>query len=229
MRAKIAIAFLSISLLTSFGLASNQAFGDGSVDQSQTFEDDNRSPVVDWSQSFIPTKDNLIGVDLIFDGPFFPSGCPCSESYKLEIREGTLGGTVVGTSGTEQIDFAGNSKSKEVHFHFPVTVPLTPGTTYFIKIILTDGPGFYDIVVVDGDAYDDGVAHEQGVEKFEDLFFRTYFEEPLPTVVGGELLSIDSTALVLAGLQTSAIWMLPVLAGVAGAGFYLIKFRTNKE
>jgi len=48
-------------------------------------------------------------------------------------------------------------------------------------------------------------------------------------VVGGELLSIDSTVLLLAGLQSSAIWMLPVLVGVAGAGFYLIKFRTNKE
>jgi len=53
--------------------------------------------------------------------------------------------------------------------------------------------------------------------------------EPEPPVVGGELLPIDSTALVLAGLQTSAIWMLPVLAGVAGAGFYLVKFRMNKE
>jgi len=47
--------------------------------------------------------------------------------------------------------------------------------------------------------------------------------------VGGEFLPIDSTALVLAGLQTSAIWMLPVLAGVAGAGLYLVKFRMNKE
>jgi len=47
--------------------------------------------------------------------------------------------------------------------------------------------------------------------------------------VGGELLPIDSTALMLAGLQTSAIWMLPVLAGLAGAGFYLVKFRMNKE
>jgi len=48
-------------------------------------------------------------------------------------------------------------------------------------------------------------------------------------VVGGELLPIDSTALMLAGLQSSAIWMIPTLAGVAGAGFYLIKFRTNKK
>ncbi len=44
-------------------------------------------------------------------------------------------------------------------------------------------------------------------------------------VVGGEFLPIDSTALVLAGLQTSAIWMLPVLAGAAGAGIAALKLR----
>jgi hypothetical protein len=43
-------------------------------------------------------------------------------------------------------------------------------------------------------------------------------------------LSIDSSALLLAGIQSSAIWMIiPTLAGIAGAGFYLVKFRTNKE
>jgi len=47
------------------------------------------------------------------------------------------------------------------------------------------------------------------------------------TVVGGDLLSIDNTALMLAGLSSSAIWMIPTLAGIAGAGFYLIKFRRN--
>jgi len=41
----------------------------------------------------------------------------------------------------------------------------------------------------------------------------------------GKLLPIDSTALVLAGLQTSAIWMLPVLAGAAGAGIAALKLR----
>jgi len=50
-----------------------------------------------------------------------------------------------------------------------------------------------------------------------------------PDVVGGESLSIDSTALVLAGLQTSAIWMLPILAGAVGAGAYYIKTRMNKD
>ena len=46
-------------------------------------------------------------------------------------------------------------------------------------------------------------------------------------VVGGELLPIDSTALMLAGLQTSAIWMLPVLAGAAGATAFYLKTRKN--
>ena len=64
-----------------------------------------------------------------------------------------------------------------------------------------------------------------------DQFTQTFSQEPVPEppVVGGELLPIDSTALMLAGLQSSAIWMLPVLAGIAGTGFYLVKFRTNKE
>jgi len=44
-------------------------------------------------------------------------------------------------------------------------------------------------------------------------------------VVGGEFLPIDSTALMLAELQTNAIWMLPVLAGAVGTGFAAFKLR----
>jgi len=46
-------------------------------------------------------------------------------------------------------------------------------------------------------------------------------------VVGGEFLPIDSTALMLAGLQSSAIWMLPVLAGAAGVTAFYLKTRKN--
>ncbi len=49
------------------------------------------------------------------------------------------------------------------------------------------------------------------------------------TSVGGELLPIDSTALVLAGLQTSAIWMLPVLAGVAGSAFGILYIKSRRN
>jgi len=49
-----------------------------------------------------------------------------------------------------------------------------------------------------------------------------------PTPVAGELLSVDSSALVIAGLG-SMIWMVPAVAGVVGAGIYLVKLRTNTE
>jgi len=47
--------------------------------------------------------------------------------------------------------------------------------------------------------------------------------------VGGEFLPNNPTALLLAGLQTSAIWIIPVLVGAAGAGAFYIKTRMNKE
>jgi len=62
-----------------------------------------------------------------------------------------------------------------------------------------------------------------GLREVADLDFL-----PCP-VVGGEFLPIDSTALMLAGLQSSAIWMLPVLAGAAGVGAFYIKTRMNKK
>lgn len=44
--------------------------------------------------------------------------------------------------------------------------------------------------------------------------------------VAGELLSIDSSALVIAGLSNS-VWMIPIVAGIIGAGLYLTKFKTK--
>jgi len=69
----------------------------------------------------------------------------------------------------------------------------------------------------------------------DSIFFGSDDQEQLievttpEAVVGGEFLQIDNTALMLAGLQSSAIWMIPTLAGLAATGFYLIKYRSNKE
>ena len=46
--------------------------------------------------------------------------------------------------------------------------------------------------------------------------------------VAGELLSINSSALVLGGLS-SMIWMMPVATGIAAAGIYLVKSRINRD
>jgi len=47
--------------------------------------------------------------------------------------------------------------------------------------------------------------------------------------VGGVFLGVDTAALLIAGFQSSAIWMIPTIAGIAATGIYLTKFRANKE
>ena len=54
-----------------------------------------------------------------------------------------------------------------------------------------------------------------------------WINEPKP--VAGELLTLDSSALVMTGLSSSAIWMVPIVAGVASAGVYLIKTRSQRD
>ena len=56
----------------------------------------------------------------------------------------------------------------------------------------------------------------------------TFPQEESPTPVAGQLLSLDSSALVIGGLG-SMIWMVPAVAGVVGAGVILVKFRANKN
>jgi hypothetical protein len=49
------------------------------------------------------------------------------------------------------------------------------------------------------------------------------------TQVAGELLPLDSTALLIGGLYSMSAFMIPAVAGIAGAAVYLVKYRANKE
>jgi len=50
---------------------------------------------------------------------------------------------------------------------------------------------------------------------------------PPPTLVGGQILPIDSMALIVAGSLTNVIWMAPILAGAAGVTAFYLKTRKN--
>jgi len=84
----------------------------------------------------------------------------------------------------------------------------------------------------DVDSSDVGVIDPAGgtttTSTIPDQFFGDIAIRPLISV-GGIEIPIDSTALLLAGLQTSTIWMLPVLAGAGAVGAYYIKTRMNKD
>ena len=47
-------------------------------------------------------------------------------------------------------------------------------------------------------------------------------------VVGGEFLQIDSTALMLAGLQTFS-WMIPVVLSVLGIGLFVVSRKSENS
>lgn len=49
------------------------------------------------------------------------------------------------------------------------------------------------------------------------------------TVVGGELLSIDTTALILAGAQTNAVWLLSALAVIGSVAFGALYITSKKN
>jgi len=49
------------------------------------------------------------------------------------------------------------------------------------------------------------------------------------TRVAGELIPLDTSALMISGLTSMSMWMIPTVAGLAGAGVYLVKFRANRD
>ncbi len=61
------------------------------------------------------------------------------------------------------------------------------------------------------------------------VFNVEFADAPNAPKVGGEFLGVESAALLIAGFQASAIWMIPTIAGIAVTGIYLTKFRANKE
>lgn len=120
----------------------------------------------------------------------------------------------------------------EVEYWVDLDTPLTldGGTTYWLGLSLsgssvfweTSDSGFGNIACISGGgSFNDWVC----TQSLPNLAFLLTGE----SVVGGELLPIDSAALMLAGLQSSAIWMIPILAGAVGIGSFYIKSRMNKD
>jgi len=180
-------------------------------------------------QDFIPNADNMIAIDVLITPAVLNNPNP----FTVNIYEGSVplpgANNQIGTTSTH-LGLPSVGVTDTVHFTFPTPVMLTPGQPHAIELLVNDGSSdfawsvdFGDNNRIPGDVQCGLV--QQGFE----YLFATYFEEIVNGPVGGELFPIDTTSLMLAGLQSSAIWMIPTLAGLAGAGFYLIKFRTNKK
>ena len=69
-----------------------------------------------------------------------------------------------------------------------------------------------------------------GFAEFEEAMKKKFdvIKPPTPKV-GGELLSIDTTALILAGAQTNAVWIMSALAVIGSVAFGAIYLKTRKN
>ena len=67
------------------------------------------------------------------------------------------------------------------------------------------------------------VATLLGPSGFSQVTGLTLVEPGLEVNVGGEYFTLDTTAVLLAGIQTNALWIIPVLMGAAGIGIVLVR------
>jgi len=113
----------------------------------------------------------------------------------------------------------------EVSMDLDIPVNLVAGT-YWFGIENTDN---WDLVLssptVDGIYACSGAGCNAFlfVETFDFPFILTGFQQE--TQVAGELLPLNTSALMIAGLTSMTVWMIPTVLGLAGVGVYLVKFR----
>jgi hypothetical protein len=121
-------------------------------------------------QSFTPTLPALDVVELMTTdfGLFNGMGANLS----VNIRAGSLSGSVLGTSGVVSLPDGFNGLT---HFDFSAPVGLVPGQTYVIEIVVQSGD-VWAVGITDGfpnDPYSRGaLLHGQQASPFADLWFR---------------------------------------------------------
>jgi len=216
----------SILILAIFGM--QDAIGHGSIDQNTG----SCSPLCNGvhsvntvfqivGQEFIPTVSNLIGADLYVSD----SSSPGSAFVTVRIRDGGPFGLILAsTSKTVTNTGTPFPNEKIEHFDFPSPVPLTPGNTYVLQATSPDNEMFWTFdELATGGFYPDGRAILSGFFLEErDFAFTTYFEDSGVTV-GGTIIPIDTTALLVVGAQMNAAWMIPVI--VSGIGIAIVIAR----
>jgi len=170
MRARVVTPIIASILILAFPLAS----GHGNIDQSFpgpcTGGGLNVFVFGLAGQSFTPTATNLVAVDLIINSAETPT------TYTLNIRSGSITGTIIGTSSTV-IASAGDGPLE--HFDFPTIVPLIPGNLYVIEVT-GSGVGFW--CTSTANPYAGGTAILDGnILTNRDMGFTTYFSNPPPS------------------------------------------------
>jgi len=219
---------LAFSVLLLSGTGLQLASGHGLVDQSTTGPGTGNLGLADtenYGQEFIPTVDNLVAVEI----ELRQVGLISAEPITVRIRDGQgLFGTILGTTQTH-LGLPGVGNNVLVHFDFPAPVPLTPGNSHTFTLDLNNAADFSSIRIThDGstNSYPAGITITNfGLNPNLDFIFATLFEQQTQPV-GGELIPIETTSLLLAGAQSFS-WMIPVVLSVLGIGLFVVSRKSK--
>jgi len=193
--------------------------------------------------------DNPVGLDFRADGTLFAALHPVGQSNVGGDRLGIINPangdtTVVGSFGVEQLNgiaffggiLYGVSYNDELY-----TINTGTGEATLLAGVSPSHNLGASQFACDGTFYVGGQGDEFGTLDITtgdfNLIASPVVDEVIGgfafiencQVVGGEFMSIDTTALMLAGLQSSAIWMLPVLAGVVGSAFGVLYIKSRRN
>lgn len=132
----------------------------------------------------------------------------------LSISFGTGAGaeTVLYNGGALVAANVADAGTPDVYHWEQIATSPSPGVRDDNTNILTSGGNFYTYI-------DCGSEAAANPAFFDDHDWAT--QEP----IGGEILAINTAALLIAGLSTSAIWMIPAAGAVAGTAVTLYKLR----
>jgi len=200
-------------------VGTQNALGHGNLDQSFPGPRNVGESITFFTpigQEFIPTVNNLVAVDLYLQDDGFPTS-----TITVNIRSGNIGGPILGT--TIQTVNIPALPGAFVHFDFPSTVPLTLGNIHVIEVQSTNSVLWWSSNTINLDLYTPGQGITFGVIKIPcclDFLFKTFFED---VPIGGEIIPISTSSLLLAGVQTNLAWIIPVALSVIGLGVILVR------
>jgi len=175
-------------------------------------------------QDYIPNANNIISLDVELRPIILASVNPITVNIYDGSLPITLANNLLGSTSADT-GFPPVNTFDPVHFDFAAPVPLTPGQPHVIELVVNDGSSVINWAGTDGEFIPGGVDCFGTTSGFFEFLFATYFGEE-SVVVGGELLPIDSTALMLAGAQTFS-WMIPVVLSVIGIGLFVVSRKSE--
>jgi len=228
---------------TPFEPLSNQPLKPSTDEENVIFDNGRADPiffpcgsaagVVFCADDFILDTDEIL-TDVHFDGfDFLGTNVIPEFRYFIHADDNGLPGALIqgGDAVNEHKELI-QGDTYRYWFDLDIPLALPGGTTFWLAIDIVDNAGFPEWVITENPIFGNPVAFTQdGGNTWQsnpccDMNFVLTGGDD---VVGGEFLPIDSTALLLAGAQTNAVWIMSALAVIGSVAFGALYLTSKKN